>query len=646
MAGATMNKNSADAMPTGKGYFDAIDGLRALAVLLVLFFHARFDFATGGFVGVDVFFVISGFLITSNIVRDIERGDWSFGKFYARRAARLLPALFTVLFFTLVGAFFILSPTDLERLGRTSIYAALSGSNIFFWLEAGYFDQAADTKPLLHTWSLGVEEQFYLVWPLLVLGFYRWRARSGVLIGMIALGVISLAAALLAAPHLPSAVFFLTPFRIYQFGLGALVALGLKLAQGNKAGVAGYVAAAALFAIAYAADGETSPYWLAAVAPALAAAIFIWSAESPVIKLAFASLPMRWIGQRSYAIYLTHWPIMVLWPLATDYELSFVEGWIAIAVSVATGAILHAAVEKPLRFRSQTAPLQRQRRLALVAAMLLAVMFPAAHLWGLNGAPSRIPPRLAAYADIEALRADRNRAVSCEFPEFDAASARYQKCIAPSDSRPTFLVLGDSLGTEIAAALRLAFPRYHFSQATGGGCIVSLKQDSQIKGRTRCYRMYTDIAARSRANPAYKEIVLVSSWRKGAIEDLNGLIAYYNAAGREPIVVGPRVRFGERVPNILAASKSFAIAEKRAQSLAKYDASEAFNQVFHKELRGKYVYIDFIDMQCPDERCPIFDGQREGLYFDGIHFTAKGINWISRRIRRDHAQLFGGLAGE
>ena len=646
MGGATI-KTSGAAMPTGRGYVDAIDGLRALAVLLVLLFHAGFTFASGGFVGVDVFFVISGFLITSNIVRDIERGDWSFSRFYTRRIARLLPALFTVLFFTLAAAFFILSPTDLERLGRSSLYAALSGSNIFFWLEANYFDQAANTKPLLHTWSLGVEEQFYLIWPLLVLGFHRWRARRGVLIGMMALGAISLAAAFLTSPHLPSAVFFLTPFRIYQFVLGALVALGLTLAHGNKAGLAGFVAAAALLAIAYAANGETSPYWLAAFAPALAAAIFIWAAESPIVKLVFGSTPMRWIGQRSYAIYLTHWPIMVLWPLATDFELSVAEGWLAIAASVATGAMLHAAVEKPLRFYARTTPEQRHRRLGLVAAMLLAVIVPASHFWGLNGVPSRVPPRLAAYADIETLRAERNRAVSCEFPnEFDAAFPRYQKCIAPSNDRPTFLVLGDSLGTEIAAALRLAFPKYHFSQATGGGCIVSLERDSQIKGRARCYHMYTDIAARSRDNPAYKEIVLVSSWRKGAIEDLNGMIAYFNAAGREPIVVGPRVRFGERVPNILAASKSFAIAEKRAQSVTKFEQSEAFNALFQRELRGKFVYIDFIDMQCPNERCPIFDEKREGLYFDGIHFTADGIRWISKKIRRDHAQTFDAIALE
>ena len=175
---------------------------------------------------------------------------------------------------------------------------------------------------------------------------------------------------------------------------------------------------------------------------------------------------------------------------------------------------------------------------------------------------------------------------------------------------------------------------------------MSLERDSQIKGRARCYHMYTDIAARSRDNPAYKEIVLVSSWRKGAIEDLNGMIAYFNAAGREPIVVGPRVRFGERVPNILAASKSFAIAEKRAQSVTKFEQSEAFNALFQRELRGKFVYIDFIDMQCPNERCPIFDEKREGLYFDGIHFTADGIRWISKKIRRDHAQTFDAIALE
>ncbi|MAW81623.1 MAG: hypothetical protein CMI63_15400 [Parvularcula sp.] len=646
MGGATI-KTSGAAMPTGRGYVDAIDGLRALAVLLVLLFHAGFTFASGGFVGVDVFFVISGFLITSNIVRDIERGDWSFSRFYTRRIARLLPALFTVLFFTLAAAFFILSPTDLERLGRSSLYAALSGSNIFFWLEANYFDQAANTKPLLHTWSLGVEEQFYLIWPLLVLGFHRWRARRGVLIGMMALGAISLAAAFLTSPHLPSAVFFLTPFRIYQFVLGALVALGLTLAQGNKAGLAGFVAAAALLAIAYAANGETSPYWLAAFAPALAAAIFIWAAESPIVKLVFGSTPMRWIGQRSYAIYLIHWPIMVLWPLATDFELSVAEGWLAIAASVATGAILHAAVEKPLRFYARTTPEQRHRRLGLVAAMLLAVIVPAAHFWGLNGVPGRLPEELLlAVANEDALLMDRRRIAICQQSNAKPMEPdKLKSCVTPPEERrASVFVLGDSLATDVAASLRFAYPNFFIGQHTGSGCVISRDRDAQAKGKAWCVQLMNEAIEQSLdKNTNYRRIILLSNWRIERVEDLNDIIQDYNASGITPIIFGPRATFTERVPAIAYSSKSIADAERRAQLFRdkKYDRAA---EIFPRKLRGDYEYIDFIEMQCPNGVCPIFDEDENLLYMDRRHFTGAGIKWFAKRLRAEHPRILYGYA--
>lgn len=150
------------------GYIASIDGLRAIAVMLVVFFHAGFSWMGGGFVGVDVFFVISGFLITGNIIQQKDNQTFSYLKFYKKRAARLLPALFVVITLSLIAAFFIISPADIERFGKSSLFASLSLSNIFFYIESGYFDSSSEYKPLLHTWSLAVEEQFYIFWPALL----------------------------------------------------------------------------------------------------------------------------------------------------------------------------------------------------------------------------------------------------------------------------------------------------------------------------------------------------------------------------------------------------------------------------------------------------------------------------------------------
>ena len=188
----------------GRSYIPSIDGLRAIAVGLVLLYHAGFSSFSGGFIGVDIFFVISGFLISANILKQHKAGTFSFSAFYKRRCARLFPALLTVAFFTLIASYFIVSPDDLKRVGVSGFYSSISVSNVFFWFESDYFDRASEAKPFLHTWSLSVEEQFYLIWPTLLVVFYligkkHWRrARIGTDFGIVfCLGDI-------AAQHTPT----------------------------------------------------------------------------------------------------------------------------------------------------------------------------------------------------------------------------------------------------------------------------------------------------------------------------------------------------------------------------------------------------------------------------------------------------------
>lgn len=250
-------------MPAGsaKAYVPAIDGLRTVAVLLVVIFHADKTWMPGGFIGVDVFFVISGFLITRNIMADVENGSWSFSTFFARRIARLFPALYATIAATLAAAFLILSPPDLERLGHVAISTILSVSNIFFWMEAGYFDISADHKPLLHTWSLAVEEQFYLVWPLLILALFSLGRRRAVIWGLGAIGIVSFLLAIGLQNKAPSAVFFLTPFRAYQFALGGLIGLSTLPVLGRNYPYAGLLGLAVITMLGFLVDGASSGHF-------------------------------------------------------------------------------------------------------------------------------------------------------------------------------------------------------------------------------------------------------------------------------------------------------------------------------------------------------------------------------------------------
>src|SRR5262245_44966977 len=207
-------------------YRKDIDGLRAIAVLGVLFFHAKLPGFSGGFVGVDVFFVISGYLITGMMVHDSRSGDFSFCNFYARRIRRIVPALLVVYLASAALAVLLMLPTDAAELARSLRSSAWFTSNIFFYNLADYFGGASDLKPLLHTWSLSIEEQFYLLWPLLFWMVTRWRDQLvlpfTVVVG--ALSLVALVSASASGEH-GEAAFFLTPFRVWELMLGASIVL-------------------------------------------------------------------------------------------------------------------------------------------------------------------------------------------------------------------------------------------------------------------------------------------------------------------------------------------------------------------------------------------------------------------------------------
>lgn len=624
-------------------YIKSIDGLRAVAILLVLFFHAGFEWASGGFIGVDVFFVISGFLITRNIAKLLTDENWSFSKFYARRIARLLPALFTTIIVSYIAAYFILSPDDFARTGRSGIYAALSSSNIFFWIEAGYFDQSAHTKPFLHTWSLGVEEQFYLIWPLFMVGMYKWRGISGLIPGMAVLGIVSLAFATFINGSNPSAVFYLMPFRIYQFAIGGLIALGLTLKPGAMRSVVGFLAIASLIIISFFVTGDGNPLWRSAVAPAVAAGAFIWASETKAINTVFASYPLVWLGQRSYSVYLVHWPIIVLWSMATDYQLTGAERWIAIGLSIVAGATLYKLVETPFRFRNSMTEKRRGNSLMGAGALLIMVMFAGAHIWGFKGFTGRVPSELvAAASDVEALRGERGKLFR-QFPcshwkDGAITDYRFNRCAKPPDQRPAYFLIGDSFGDGVGAALRMAYADNYFGQYTVPGCVTALNNKRPNNNRPWCRKFMEHAFTVAEDSDDFTGIVFAADWRAKQHGDLNELIKWANNQGRRAIVFGYRIRFEERVATIAMSARSIQDAEIKAQARINTRNHDDVNNLSSR-LRGDYVFVDMKKLQCPEDSCPIFTPDGDLIYFDKHHFTAKGVAWIAQRLQQEYPNL-------
>lgn len=302
--------------PTVIGYRRDIDGLRALAIGSVLLAHAEIPFARGGFVGVDVFFVISGYLITRIILRGLETGSFSIFRFYENLARRLVPALLVVLLVTFILAAFALGPRQFDFFARSAMSAAAFVSNIWFWQAgSGYFDGDLRVAILLHTWSLGVEEQFYLIVPLLLCLVFRLAPRL-----LLSLLLLSVLASFCRATYLVSdfraqAAFFLLPSRVWELGVGALLAVAPPEAPARgavRAGIAQLALAAILIPVVF--YSETTPFPGAmALPPVLGAAALIWinaSGDNPVKRLMSTPLLVG-IGLMSYSFYLWHWPVIV-----------------------------------------------------------------------------------------------------------------------------------------------------------------------------------------------------------------------------------------------------------------------------------------------------------------------------------------------
>ncbi len=372
-----------------------IDGLRAIAVLGVVFFHAGLGLP-GGYVGVDVFFVISGFLITSLLLKDLRRGTFSFLDFWERRARRILPALVVVVAAVIAAGWFLLLPADYEVLGKQVIALIGFSSNIKFWLETGYFVAAAETKPLLHTWSLSLEEQFYLLIPVL-LAFLFWIRKSNWIVPSLLLGaVVSFCLSVYGSYRAPSATFFLLPTRAWELATGSLLAFAPAIPQMRLRSLLAWIGFAAICVpFLFYVPGIRFP-GLAALPPVAGAALFIWSGfrlptsdfRLPIPNRLLASRPFVWIGLLSYSLYLWHWPLFAfqkyisVTPAGLPLRLAFV------AASIMLAWLSLRFVERP--FRSRAIICSRNHIFALSAGAVAVLVLTSLLLWKTNGFRNRL----------------------------------------------------------------------------------------------------------------------------------------------------------------------------------------------------------------------------------------------------------------
>ena len=384
-------------------YRPDIDGLRAIAVLGVVFYHADLGFP-GGYVGVDVFFVISGYLITSLILKELKSGHFSMLNFWERRARRILPALAVLVAVVLAVGWFVMLPADYETLGKQTIALVFFSSNIKFWMESGYFDSLASEKPLLHTWSLSLEEQFYLVIPI-VLGLLFKLRRSGWVVPV--LGGICLASFALSifwVEHQREAAFYLLPARAWELGLGSIVAFCVPVSRAWVRNGMAWLGLLGILCPFFFYSSQTSFPGLAALPPVVGAALLIWSgmvfeknSSAPFLNRVLAVRPFVWIGLISYSLYLWHWPIFAFTKYFWNSTPSPLINSLLAAASFFLAWLSYRFVEQP--FRSREIIRSRGQVFWLSGAAVSVLLLAAFGLWAGKGFPKRLPEDAVKFAE-------------------------------------------------------------------------------------------------------------------------------------------------------------------------------------------------------------------------------------------------------
>jgi peptidoglycan/LPS O-acetylase OafA/YrhL len=421
-------------------YRPDIDGLRALAVLPVILFHADLG-CPGGFVGVDIFFVISGFLITSLILREINHDAFHLITFWERRIRRILPALIFVILATLVSGWFLYLPEDFNAIGKSVVAQALLISNVIFWRNTGYFAPGVDTMPLLHTWSLAVEEQFYVLFPL-VLVFLARHKRFPVASTILGLGAVSFAISIAGTYVNPSATFFLLPTRAWELMIGGFLAAapGRQVTSRWVNETAAWAGLGLILFSIFFYTKETRFPGLAAMPPCLGAALIIFSGRTgaTLISRGLVVRPVVFIGLISYSLYLWHWPVLVFSKYLARGGQS-VELRVALLVASLVLAILcWRYVETP--FRQRKIFRTRAQIFSFAGGALGTLLFLGWLVYVHNGFPARFPPEALRYAESRTHHAFRNeislkQALAGEFVELGSKA---------TDQPVSVLIWGDS----------------------------------------------------------------------------------------------------------------------------------------------------------------------------------------------------------
>jgi peptidoglycan/LPS O-acetylase OafA/YrhL len=648
----------------GRFYRPDIDGLRALAIISVVAFHARLSFFGGGFVGVDIFFVISGYLIGALVYRDVRESRFSIGHFYERRVKRILPALLTVLVVCNLIAFLLLSPLELRRYCEESFSAVFSVSNIYYWLRSNYFSPATAYKPLLMTWSLGIEEQFYLLFPI-TLFLLHWLAKRRLFHTILAFSALSFVWCVVCTNLYPSAAFYLLPTRAWELGLGVLIAI-LEVDRGAPARLSPTTAnilaslGLAVIVLSVLVYTETTRFpGVAAALPTAGTACLILSPSSFVNRRFLANRAMTFIGLISYSWYLWHWPLMSFARIVSGGLLSAPRAVLIAVFSLLLAVLSYYSIEQPFR-RSVTPRVRLFAGYTTFALLLGIVSFVG---FKQSGWPNRVPELVKVEATVH--QVEKNTCLA----GFEDPVPRLRAPCIVNGPGPKAALIGDSHAAALGTTLKQLAQQHGlgFDLFTKASCAPLLGVSQRLPlhplFEASCTAFNRAALQRVRSDPSIRVVVLAGFWSapyldtpdssypagKGVPAAANydelrsGLvrtIAYLQSSGKRVVVTSDVPRFEidpmSNVRNVLIkrrgdlaallSSHIFSLDPVAEQTLIKPADKMTDAVVKMTAAEAGAEFVDLTENLCPESHCAFW---HNGVLFysDTHHVTPAGAEY-------------------
>ena len=611
-----------------------IDGLRALAILLVVIYHAFPKLLPGGFIGVDVFFVISGYLISTIIYEHLEKGDFSFSNFYLRRIKRIFPALLAILISCFAIGWFTLLADEYKQLGKHISGGAGFISNLMLWSESGYFDSASHTKPLLHLWSLGVEEQFYFIWPVII--WAAWKFELNLMAVAISIALISFGINIYQIHYLDNlaTTFYLPHTRFWELMAGAILAQYTlnrstldKPIQNTQSAVG---LTLILIGVALIDTQSLFPgYWT--LLPVIGTVLIINAGiDAKINRFLFGHPILVWIGLISFPLYLWHWPALVFARITAKGAPTTSTQMLAILSSLALATLTFLLIERPIRFAKH-----HKTTVAILCFLMLGIGFIGFNTYArdgltfrLNQIQFRLPPILQSLGQSNPNHSSSTQAQNSK--PIEALENKDSKIV--QTSKKQIWLWGDSYAGHLVAGYQARFgDQFEIVRINSNGCPPIL--NLELPNRHNCSQINQQNFERVRIERPYK-VVLAANWTDYDWKQIDQTIKALQKIGYNNIdVIGPAPQWNDTLYKQLY-SNYLSTKNPEIPYRIQFGLNENFlliePQLKELAVLNNARYISIVKILCNDSGCITRFGDTSDTLasFDGGHFTEVASKYV------------------